>query len=442
MPGMPPPGMKPPPGLPPTYKRPDGPGFMPPPPPPPPKEDGDAFIRRIRLTYMDKVIKEHEKYDLQEDHAETGREVKQWVYSGLTVAPYCASCCVILCAMFIVLNYGVKFDDDQAEKWIMGSLIGLSLVLVLLELFRVMMMTLVELRKFENRKKAKAGHFLPRRVKREDDKHYNEAPKPKVWKNATAAPQVPISHQNADLRELVNPGMRPNVLSAPLHPPKSGLPLAPPPPPPSKARGVLDFSREFQAGTSMNLKGIEQLERGFDGGRHTPPGAGTPTSQMSGTGKLGITPPGMPIMSTPDQTLDRSAPSMPRSMHGMATPPKGPPTQPGSTAGTAPQPVDLPPRGSVSPTHSGPPSNRSSRSLGALRQQQQAALSQQVKAGIQRHENPPPPPGVGSRPQSAGSSPPAPPPVGPPPVGSRRRPTSASKSASVAPAPQLPREAP
>jgi hypothetical protein len=377
---------------------------------------------------MDKVIREHEKYDLLEDHAETGKEVKQWVYSSLVVAPYCASCCVIICAMFIILNYGVKFSDEQAGKWIFGTLIGLCLVLGLLDFFRVMMMTLVELRKFENRKKAKQGHFLPRRVKREDDKHYNEAPKPKVWKNATAAPQVPISHIPQDVPDGVYPGMRPNMLSAPLHPPKSGLPLAPPPPPPFKARGMMDFSRDFNTGS---LRNIEALQRGYEGGS-------TPKTELSGTGQFGETPLGMPQVGstplrTPDQTLDRSgSSSMPRPIAG-----KGPPTQPGSVSGMTPQPVNLPPRESVSPAASGPPSNRSQRSLGALRQQQQASLSQQVKAGIQRHENAPPPPG--SRPQSAGSKHSAPQPTGPPPVGTRRRPTSASsKSSAVAPAPQPP----
>eukprot|EP00971_Amphidinium_carterae_P012226 240568-Amphidinium_carterae.1 len=53
------------------------------------------------------------------------------------------------------------------------------------------MMTLVELRKFENRKKAKAGYFLPRRVKKDETSNVPDAPRPRPWANAVAAPPVP-----------------------------------------------------------------------------------------------------------------------------------------------------------------------------------------------------------------------------------------------------------
>merc|ERR1712096_226243 len=50
------------------------------------------------------------------------------------------------------------------------------------------MMTLVELRKDDNRCKTKQGYFLPRRVKPKDDSAFQEPPK---WKNAVAATAAP-----------------------------------------------------------------------------------------------------------------------------------------------------------------------------------------------------------------------------------------------------------
>merc|ERR1740129_224878 len=66
-------------------------------------------------------------------------------------------------SIFVVLSHGGNFLDGgwQERYWIKGSLVGLAMVLVLLEGVRIVMMTLVELRKFENRKKSKQGHFLP-----------------------------------------------------------------------------------------------------------------------------------------------------------------------------------------------------------------------------------------------------------------------------------------
>jgi len=274
------------------------------------------------------------------------------------------------------------------------------------------MMTLVELRKFENRKKSKAGHFLQRRVKREDDKNFQEAPRPRLWKNSVATPSVPKGHQNQFyIGPTTKPHMdMPGITSAgatnslppfgPGAPPglsNSGLPVVPPPPPP-KNRGApaRDFSGAFGHSNNIGgIGGIEQLERGFDRGPNTP------TSVLSGTGQLGSTPPTMPGLPSgfpsPNQTLERSG-----------------------TGG----------------------------SLGALRQAQQKSLSEQVKAGTDRANKPPPPAqapgsGPGSRtasrtgsPRSAGAPPP---PAAPPPVYSRpkSRPTSAT-SANKAPPPTPP----
>ena len=37
-------------------------------------QDDQAFVRRIRMTYMDKVTKDHDKHDLLEDLEELGKE--------------------------------------------------------------------------------------------------------------------------------------------------------------------------------------------------------------------------------------------------------------------------------------------------------------------------------------------------------------------------------
>jgi hypothetical protein len=403
----PPPGIKPPPGVPPTYRLPEMPGGGIPPPPPPPKEDDQAFVRRIRLTYMDKVIKEHEKHDLLEDHDELGRETPGWIFKTMTIIPYLAAATFSCCCVFVVLTYGSKFLDKQASMWVSGIINGLLIALLDLELFRIAMMTLVELRKYENRKKSKAGHFLPRRVKREDDKNFQEAPKPRLWKNSVAAPAIPSGHKTATgATPTARPAMDlPGIGSASfpkLRPPGiGGLPIVPPPPPKNRGAPLQDFAGAF---SKAPPGGIEALERGFE----RKPGEFTPTSQFSGTGQFGQTPPTGPGPSLPG--FPGQSPS------GRSTP----------TGGAGPGP----PLADASMQRSG-----TGGSLGALRQTQQQSLSEQVKAGT-AGAKPPPPPGGGSRNGSRGGSPrsTATPPSGPPPPYSRpkSRPNSAN-SASKGP---------
>lgn len=209
--------------------------MVPPAPPPPPREDDQAFVRRIRMTYMDKVTKDHDKHDLLEDLEELGKETPGWVYDTMTIMPYLASSTFTLASIFIVLQYGMKFQTFQEEMWWKGSLIGLGLVLGILDLVRVVMMTLVELRKYENRRKAKDGHFLPRKIRRENDKDFQPAPPPRLWKQAVAAPPIPKGPA------ITAPPPRPAFLppNAPLAPQimagKGGPGSSTPPPPPLPA---------------------------------------------------------------------------------------------------------------------------------------------------------------------------------------------------------------
>lgn len=202
--------------------------MVPPVPPPPPREDDQAFVRRIRLTYMDKVTKDHDKHDLLEDLEELGKETPGWVYDTMTIMPYLASSTFTLASIFVVLQYGMKFQTFQEEMWWRGSLVGLGEVLGVLDLVRVVMMTLVELRKYENRRKARDGHFLPRKIRRENDKDYQPAPPPRLWKQAVAAPSVPPGPAVTAAPPPARPAFLP---PQPLPQIAAGKSMAPPPPP-------------------------------------------------------------------------------------------------------------------------------------------------------------------------------------------------------------------
>lgn len=386
--------------------------LVPPAPPPPPREDDQAFVRRIRLVYMDKVTKEHDKHDLLEDMEELGSETPGWVYDTMTVMPYFASSIFTLVSVFIVLQYGMKFQrlpesnsSLQEEMWMKGSMVGLGLVLLVLDFIRVVMLTLVELRKYENRRKAKDGHFLPRRIKREDDKDFQAAPPPRLWKQAVAAPPVP-------------PG--PGSLTArPPWLPKEGSASG------SNSRGTPSLGNlPVGAGPPGGPPGFSAASMAAGGnfsgapppppiGNFAPPGSsaapGTPGSQFSGTGRSGFPP--NPGAATP------GTPGTPGGSHRGRAP--GPPLQ------TAESLMG----GGASGSHG--PSPRDS-SLHSLAQ----SLKKEVKAGI--HPNPPPPPEA----TVASSSAPPPPPSAQkpayqrPPSGSR--PTSAGSAASKARPPTPP----
>merc|ERR550532_1619649 len=96
------------------------------------------------------------------------------------------------------------------------------MVLLLLELFRIIMVTLVELRKFENRKKAKAGHFLPR-VKKDDDKNYQEVPPPRLLKRAFVSPSIPKGAIESNA-QVTRPTFLPQEAKLPALPPGARTP--------------------------------------------------------------------------------------------------------------------------------------------------------------------------------------------------------------------------
>merc|ERR1719331_3343031 len=78
-------------------------------PPPPPREDDSAFVRRVRLIYMDRVMREHQKQDLL-DMAAVGKPIPNWVYNLSAIMPYVFCAAVIFISVFFVVIYAIQFD--------------------------------------------------------------------------------------------------------------------------------------------------------------------------------------------------------------------------------------------------------------------------------------------------------------------------------------------
>lgn len=294
--GMGPPGM-PPPGM---------PGLAPVPPPPPPQEDDQAFVRRVRLVYMDRVTREHQKIDLLEGGlfggtAEAlGKPTPAWVFSMATMMPYIACGAFSVAAIFIVLMYGIKFAPIQEQFWYYACTIGLGMVTCLLDMIRIAILTIVELRKFEIRKRAKDGEFRVRRVQAKEDEDaagglsaiFKARPKPPAPKTAPIPKVAPKFSANT-----------PSFLGAdsmggPGPPGMGGLPVAPPPPPPLRGPGGNTPPGSSGGGGPPPPPPPPPRSPGgaSTGGFNVPPiklegrgslsGRGTPTSGRSGRGLL------------------------------------------------------------------------------------------------------------------------------------------------------------
>lgn len=262
--------------------RPDGQPLVPPPPPPPPREEDAQFVRRIQYTYYDRVIQEAQKWDLLEDQEDLSIQTPGWVYDTMTIMPYLGCCTFTVTAVFVVLQYGVKFQTWQEDLWLKGSLFGFLAVLTLLELLRIVMLTLVELRMYENRKKAKAGAFLPRRTG--EDAGRQLAPPPRLWK--AGAPSLPKagaflpasrSHPFNTLKKAhggAGDGTSFGEMSVAL-----ALAPPPPPPPPPKFHGA-------SLGPPLGMSAMAKLPP-----LGPPPDwtQGAPPRTPSGTGRFGDT---------------------------------------------------------------------------------------------------------------------------------------------------------
>lgn len=180
----------------------------------------------------------------------------------------------------------MKFDRWQEEHWVQAVIIGFLMVVFLLDVIRSAIITIVELRKYEIRKRSKAGDFVVRKVNKTDDSDSLPAllrPKPKTKAKATA----PVPNTAPKFNDMNRPKFLPDVQAQPKMAPGGALP--PPPPGMGTPRGsrpgnrtppnALPYGQPSPAGTPTN------------GGKYPlqtrPPGSQTPPGARSGSGGYG-----------------------------------------------------------------------------------------------------------------------------------------------------------
>eukprot|EP00927_Polykrikos_kofoidii_P024628 TRINITY_DN22363_c0_g1_i1.p1 TRINITY_DN22363_c0_g1~~TRINITY_DN22363_c0_g1_i1.p1 ORF type:complete len:2052 (-),score=246.12 TRINITY_DN22363_c0_g1_i1:505-6537(-) len=145
-------------------------GMTPPPPapprpPPPPEEDPNVFLRRTRAQYMNRAEKLKQEMLLAESQHETPWNTPDWAFSLSLLCPYIA-CTVQICLhMFVHLAYSLKFARREEQNWYYACIIAICLILFVLEIIRSSITTIVELRKFEIRRRIAAGHGLVSKIR-------------------------------------------------------------------------------------------------------------------------------------------------------------------------------------------------------------------------------------------------------------------------------------
>merc|ERR1719428_486362 len=220
--------------------RPPPPAILPMP-PPPPREDENAFVRRVRLIYLDRVTREHQRLELIEQ-PDTEKEVPQVALALAGTIPFVAAACIVVVAVFMVIMYGLKFSPDSEELWVYASLIGMLTISGLLDVVRIAIVTIVELRKFEIRQRTRAGTILERRVQKPTDTEMSRILKPKPKRKLL--PTAPIPPPAKYPEKPNRPAFLPAVTGGgalpppPSAPPTGGsqtggarLPIGPGPPP-------------------------------------------------------------------------------------------------------------------------------------------------------------------------------------------------------------------
>merc|ERR1719473_2398089 len=105
--------------------------------------------------------------------------------------------------------YGLKFRPLTQQRWLLASLIGLLTVTGLLDIIRIAVVTIVELRKFEIRQRSRAGELMERRVKKEGDDDLPAMLKPK--QKVIPTPPIPKAPPRFPERPT-RPTWMPNVL--------------------------------------------------------------------------------------------------------------------------------------------------------------------------------------------------------------------------------------
>jgi len=275
---------------------------------------------------MERAAKAQQNIQLDELQ-EPGWETPQRVYTVMLLCPYVACAVSICCHVFINLVYSMKFQRVAERHWYYASSISLGLVLLILEFIRAAVMTIVELRKFEIRRRLAGGDFNKSRVRKGADDgtppwkpRRQFVAKPKL---PTAPPKVivPKSKAKPPLPEgtppppgftmgfpggpppppgLQRPGFLPDEVAGPRP-----LPVGQPPPPPGQPRsGPGSPSAAVKAVPPIRMQGRTPPEGpspagtpiGTPGSRSLLPGRldgrGTPT--LGGTGNFGGTSSSMP----------------------------------------------------------------------------------------------------------------------------------------------------
>merc|ERR1719456_844232 len=160
-----------------------------PPPPPPPKEDDTVFLRRARIHYMERAAK-HQQEALIDHGQETPKDIPPWIFTAMTLCPYSACATSICCNIAITLTYSMKFQRIAERYWYYSTAVGISIVLVVLELMRSAVMTIVELRKFEIRRRLAGGDFNKSRIRKQGEGNRDPL-RPKKEKKNVTVPNVP-----------------------------------------------------------------------------------------------------------------------------------------------------------------------------------------------------------------------------------------------------------
>ncbi|CAD7972506.1 unnamed protein product [Amoebophrya sp. A25] len=322
------------PGMPPGLPGPMSAGV--PLPPPPPREDDSAFVRRVRLIYMDRVMREHQKQELLEVEA-VGRPVPNWVFNLSTVMPYVTTATFVLGCICVILIYSLKFDSVQESHWYQASLVGLMMVVFLLDIIRAAVITVVELRKFEIRKRSRAGDFVVRKVQKQDPDGLPSVlkPKPKHRPMSTpAVPKVAPKFNNMERpRFLPEPGAPELMMGGTYESSFRSGPVGAPPPapmlPPPGTPGRRTPPPAAPPGARTPPAPGTPVRRTPPGGRgpaNIPFGQASPAGRMPGGAFNGETSPAQSVRSNLSQTLaDRRAQSGTGPMPPMSRPPAPPP---------------------------------------------------------------------------------------------------------------------
>merc|ERR1719498_1139746 len=132
------------------------------------------------------------------DHGQAPpKDIPNWIFTAMTLCPYSA-CAVTICRnIALTLAYSMKFQRIAERYWYYSTLTGIAVVLVVLELMRASIMTIVELRKFEIRRRLAGGDFNKSRVRKQSaasrdplHPHRSDKKKPKVPEVAPKKPPL------------------------------------------------------------------------------------------------------------------------------------------------------------------------------------------------------------------------------------------------------------